>query len=94
MNSSFPNRWSFSYLKFTKYVTNIIADPFTVGVSGLVDKRCIESTNSIISAESIFSQHVYLKRFYEVSYAQVQNASGDVCQSNITSRTCKEVISL
>ena len=23
MNSSFPNRWSFSYLKFTKYVTNI-----------------------------------------------------------------------
>ena len=22
MNSSFPNRWSFSYLKFTKYVTN------------------------------------------------------------------------
>ena len=24
MNSSFPNRWSFSYLKFTKYVTNII----------------------------------------------------------------------
>ena len=27
MNSSFPNRWSFSYLKFTKYVTNIIAKP-------------------------------------------------------------------
>ena len=27
MNSSFPNRWSFSYLKFTKYVTNIIAEP-------------------------------------------------------------------
>ena len=26
MNSSFPNRWSFSYLKFTKYVTNIIAE--------------------------------------------------------------------
>ena len=24
MNSSFPDRWSFSYLKFTKYVTNII----------------------------------------------------------------------
>ena len=23
----FPNRWSFSYLKFTKYVTNIIAEP-------------------------------------------------------------------
>ena len=22
-----PNRWSFSYLKFTKYVTNIIAEP-------------------------------------------------------------------
>ena len=29
MNSSFPNRWSFSYLKFTKYVTNIIAKPNT-----------------------------------------------------------------
>ena len=27
MNSSFPNKWSFSYLKFTKYVTNIIAEP-------------------------------------------------------------------
>ena len=27
MNSSFPNRWSFRYLKFTKYVTNIIAEP-------------------------------------------------------------------
>ena len=27
MNSSFSNRWSFSYLKFTKYVTNIIAEP-------------------------------------------------------------------
>ena len=27
MNSSFPNRWLFSYLKFTKYVTNIIAEP-------------------------------------------------------------------
>ena len=27
MNSSFPNRWSFSYLKFTKYVTHIIAEP-------------------------------------------------------------------
>ena len=27
MNSSFPNRWSFSYLKFTKYVTNITAEP-------------------------------------------------------------------
>ena len=27
MNSSFPNRWSFSYLKFTKYVTNLIAEP-------------------------------------------------------------------
>ena len=27
MNSSFPDRWSFSYLKFTKYVTNIIAEP-------------------------------------------------------------------
>ena len=27
MNSSFPNRWSFSYLKFTIYVTNIIAEP-------------------------------------------------------------------
>ena len=27
MNSSFPNRWSFSYLKFTKYATNIIAEP-------------------------------------------------------------------
>ena len=27
MNSSFPNRWSFSYLKFTKYFTNIIAEP-------------------------------------------------------------------
>ena len=27
MNSSFPNRWPFSYLKFTKYVTNIIAEP-------------------------------------------------------------------
>ena len=22
-----PNRWSFSYLKFTKYVTNIIDEP-------------------------------------------------------------------
>ena len=27
MNTSFPNRWPFSYLKFTKYVTNIIAEP-------------------------------------------------------------------
>ena len=27
MNSSFTNRWSFSYLIFTKYVTNIIAEP-------------------------------------------------------------------
>ena len=27
MNSSFPDRGSFSYLKFTKYVTNIIAEP-------------------------------------------------------------------
>ena len=24
MNSSFSNRWSFSYLKFTKYVTNYV----------------------------------------------------------------------
>ena len=23
----FPNTWSFSYLQFTKYVTNIIAEP-------------------------------------------------------------------
>ena len=27
MNNSFPNRWSFNYLKFTKYVINIIAEP-------------------------------------------------------------------
>ena len=27
MNSCFSNRWSFSYLTFTKYVTNIIAEP-------------------------------------------------------------------
>ena len=27
MNSSFQNRWSLSYLKFTKYVINIIAEP-------------------------------------------------------------------
>ena len=27
MNSSFPNKWSFSYLKFIKYVTNIMAEP-------------------------------------------------------------------
>ena len=27
MNSSFPNRWSFSYPKYTKYVTIIIAEP-------------------------------------------------------------------
>ena len=27
MNSSFPNRWSFSYLKFTKYVNNKEAEP-------------------------------------------------------------------
>ena len=27
MNSSFPNSWSFSYLEFKKYVTNIIAEP-------------------------------------------------------------------
>ena len=27
MNSTFPDRWSFSYLKFIKYVTNIIAEP-------------------------------------------------------------------
>ena len=27
MNSSFPKRWSFSYLKFTKYVTNIKGEP-------------------------------------------------------------------
>ena len=26
MNRSFPNRWSFSFLKFTKYITNIIAE--------------------------------------------------------------------
>ena len=26
-NSSLPNRGSFSYLKFTKYVTNIISEP-------------------------------------------------------------------
>ena len=27
MNSAFSKRWSFSYLKFTKYVTNITAEP-------------------------------------------------------------------
>ena len=27
MNSSFPNRWPISYLKFTKYVTNILVEP-------------------------------------------------------------------
>ena len=27
MNSSFPNRSTFTYLKFTKYVTNIIDEP-------------------------------------------------------------------
>ena len=27
MNSSFQNRWSFCYLKFTKYIPNIIAEP-------------------------------------------------------------------
>ena len=27
MNSSFPNRWSFSYIKFAKYVANIIVEP-------------------------------------------------------------------
>ena len=26
-NSSFPERWSFSYLKLLKYVTSIIAEP-------------------------------------------------------------------
>ena len=35
MNSSFPNRWSFSYLKFTKYVTNIIAETLDGWVSVL-----------------------------------------------------------
>ena len=35
MNSSFPNRWSFSYLKFTKYVTNIIDEPTPVSVNAL-----------------------------------------------------------
>ena len=27
MNSSFPDRWSFSYLNLLKYVTNILAEP-------------------------------------------------------------------
>ena len=27
MNSSFPNKWSFSYLKFTICAINIIAEP-------------------------------------------------------------------
>ena len=34
MNSSFPNSWSFSYLKFTKYITNIIAEPKYKGERG------------------------------------------------------------
>ena len=35
MNSSFPNRWSFSYLKFTKYVTNIIDEPTIIDEENL-----------------------------------------------------------
>ena len=47
MNSSFPNRWSFSYLKFTKYVTKtglsptvFLYWPFQGGTSVVVPVTC------------------------------------------------------
>ena len=44
MNSSFPNRWSFSYLKFTKYVTNIIAEPRLIEIL-FIDRLAIYVKN-------------------------------------------------
>ena len=62
MNSSFPNRWSFSYLKFTEYVTNIIADNSIIVytyIDGSLRKALAENrTNSSFPNRWSFS---YLK---------------------------------
>ena len=69
MNSSFPNRWSFSYLKFTKYVTNIIVEPkykyrhqeqVTVRNHNRRQSLCLDHVNSNVYAKFLSK---YTKRF-------------------------------
>ena len=65
MNSSFPNRWSFSYLNFTKYVTNmIIGEPkFKYGQQEQVTVR---KHNRSIALERSVLKYWGLKPFLRV----------------------------
>ena len=63
MNSSFPNRWSFSYLKFTKNVTNIIGKPkYKYGQQEQVTVR--KHNRSTALERSVLKNWRGLNRFY------------------------------
>ena len=63
MNSSFPNRSSFGYLKFTKYATNIIAEPkYKYGQQEQVTVR--NHNGSIALERSVLKYWGGLNRFY------------------------------
>ena len=57
MNSSFPNRWSFSYLKFTKYVTNIIAEPKYK--YGQQEQVTVRNHNRVYLSNNQYKGHAY-----------------------------------
>ena len=65
MNSSFPNRWSFSYLKFTTYVTNIIAEPKYK--YGQQEQVTVRNHNRSTALERSVKNTGSLNRFYGIS---------------------------
>ena len=65
MNSSFPNRWSFSYLIFTKYVTNIIAEPKYK--YGQLEQVTVRNHNRSTTLERSVLQHFFMEEYCKLS---------------------------
>ena len=86
MNRSFPNRWSFSYLKSTKYVTNIIAEPkYKYGHQEQVTVR--NHNKSLLPSSSlswpffnlsvVFGSFWFASLFLQVSHTSPMTATND-----------------
>ena len=85
MNSSFPNRWSFSYLKFTKYVTNIIDEPKYKYKQKKNSKE--PQQNYRLETVSIKYWGAYMNCTFQTSVVQIQGSPSDA-KVHIGGRWC------
>ena len=83
MKSSFLKRWSFSYLKFTKYVINIIAEPKYK--YGLQEQVTVRNHNRSTALERSVLKYRGLNPVLWAPNLEPPRSSHDLC------RKCSEV---